>query len=72
MHFLVRKKAKAIWRAAPLLLFRAIWKERNIIIFDDATFSSRRVKLSVIHSLFTRVGLIPKANMSFVRFYGYA
>ena len=77
MHFLVRKKAKAIWRAAPLLLFWAIWKERNRIIFDDATFSFRRVKFSVICSLFTRVGLIPKADMSFVRlllyrFYGYA
>ena len=54
MQFPVRKKAKAIWRAVPLLLFWAIWKERNRIIFEDATFSSRRLKLSVICSLFTR------------------
>ena len=38
MHFLVGKKAKAIWIAAPLLLCWAIWKERNKIIFEDATF----------------------------------
>ena len=77
MHFPVKKKAKAIWGVAPLLLFWAIRKERNRIIFDDATFSSQRVKLFVIRSLFTRAGLIPKADISFVRlllyrFYDYA
>ena len=77
MHFPVRKKAKAIWRVAPLLLFLAIWKERNIIILEDVTFSSQRLKLFVIRSLFTRAGLIRKADISFVRlllyrFYGYA
>ena len=49
----------------------------NRIIFEDGTFSSRRLKLSVICSLFTRAGLIPKADISFVRlllyrFYGYS
>ena len=29
LNFPVRKKAKALWRAAPLILFWAIWKERN-------------------------------------------
>ena len=77
MHFPVRKKVKAIWRAAPLFLFWAIWKERNRIIFEGANFSSRRVKLFVIRSLFTKAGLIPKADFSFVRlllyrFYNYA
>ena len=75
IHFLVRKKTKAIWRAAPLLLLWAIWKERNKIIFEDATFSLLRLKFSVIRSLFMCVGFIPKADINFVRlllyrFYG--
>ena len=77
IHFPVRKKAKAIWRAAPLLLFWAIWKKRNIIIFQDAIFSPLRLKLLVIRSLFTWGGFIPKVDIEFVRllyfrFYGYA
>ena len=77
IHFPVRKKAKAIWRAAPLLLFWAIWKERNIIIFEDVIFPQLRLKLSVIRLLFTWGGFIPKVDIEFVRllyfrFYGYA
>ena len=53
MHFPVRKKVEPIWRVAPLLLFCAIWKEMNKIIFEDATFSTLRLKLSVIRSLVT-------------------
>ena len=53
LHFPVRKKAKSIWRVAPLILFWAIWKERNVDIFEDATFSTLRLKLSVIRSFFT-------------------
>ena len=49
----------------------------NRIIFEDATFSSLRLKLSVIRSVFTWAGFIPKEDISFVRlvlyrFYGYA
>ena len=77
MHFPVRKKVKAIWRAAPLILFWAIRKERNRIIFEDAIFSTLRLKLFVIHSLYTWAGCISNADISFVRmllfrFYGYA
>ena len=77
LHFLVRKKAKSIWRVAPLILFWAIWKERNRDIFEDDTFSTLRLKLSVIRSFFTWAGCIPKADISFVRlllyrFNGYA
>ena len=48
MHFPVRKKAKTIWRATPILLFWAIWKEITKIIFENATFSPLRLKLSII------------------------
>ena len=47
------------------------------IIFEDTTFSPLRLKLSVIWSLFTWAGFIPKVDIGFVRmllyrFYGYA
>ena len=45
LHFPVRKKAKSIWRAIPLILFWAIWEERNRVIFEDATFSTLRQTL---------------------------
>ena len=44
--FLVRKHARKIWKAAPLSLIWVIWKEGNKIVFDDAIFSSDRLKLS--------------------------
>ena len=59
VHFLVRKEAKAIWRATSLLLFWVIWEERNTIILEDFIFSLLRLKLSVIRSLFTWGGFIP-------------
>ena len=43
----------------------------NRIFFEDATFSSRRLKVFVIRSLFTRAGLIPKVDIFFVRLFLY-
>ena len=48
LHFPVRKNAKSIWRAAPLILFWVIWKERNRVIFEDTTFSTLRLKLFLL------------------------
>ena len=59
-HCLIRKNAKVLWRAAPLILFWAIWKERNKVIFEDATFSTLKLKLTIIRSLFTWAGCVPK------------
>ena len=47
-----------------MVMFWAIWKERNKIIFEDATFSSLRLKLYVILSLFTWAGFIPNVDLS--------
>ena len=38
LHFPVKKKVKAIWRVAPLILLWAIWKERNRIILKMLPF----------------------------------
>ena len=49
--FPVRKHARKIWKAAPLSLIWQIGKERNKIVFEDATFSYNRLKLSFILAL---------------------
>ena len=77
LHFPVRKKAKSLWSAAPLILLWAIWKERNRVVFEGGAFSTLRLKHSIIRSLFTWAGCIPNADVSFVglllfNFYGYA
>ena len=33
-NFPIRKRVRKLWRAAPLCLFWAVWKERNRIVFD--------------------------------------
>ena len=42
--FPIRERAKKLWRAAPLCLNWAIWKERNYIVFDNMHFSFTRLK----------------------------
>ena len=39
-----RKKELKLWRAMPLCMMWAIWKERNRVVFEDGIFSSDRVK----------------------------
>ena len=64
MLFLVRKHVRKLWKAAPFSLLWAIWKERNKIVFEDATFSHGRLKLSFISSLTSWAGLIPEMDHS--------
>ena len=53
--------------AAPLSLFWAIWKERNIIVFEDEIFSLHRLKLSFISALISWAGKIVNEECSLVR-----
>ena len=41
---------RLLWMAAPLSLFWAFGKERNIIVFEDVQFLQNRLKLSFISS----------------------
>ena len=36
-----RKNGRRLWRAAPLTIFWAVWKERNIIILDNIPLLSK-------------------------------
>ncbi|RVW93513.1 putative ribonuclease H protein [Vitis vinifera] len=40
--FNLGKKRRKVWKAAPLCLFWAVWKERNRIAFDNEEFSIHR------------------------------
>ena len=54
----LRKKDSRLWKAAPLCLLWAIWKERNNVIFEDECFSFSRPKSFVLRSLFPLPTLI--------------
>ena len=58
----IKKKARKLWLAAPLSLLWAIWKNRNIIVFEDEVFSSIRPKLYFVKALISWVGVPIKKN----------
>lgn len=58
------KKARRLWRAAPLVLFGALWKERNRITFEEASFFPNRINISIVWSLFTWAGCHPNVDVS--------
>ncbi|RVX17120.1 putative ribonuclease H protein [Vitis vinifera] len=43
--FMLGKKRRKVWKAAPLCLFWAVWMERNRIAFDNEDFSVHRLKI---------------------------
>ena len=45
---LASRKRRKVWKAAPLCLFWAVWKERNRIAFDNEEFSIHRLKNSFV------------------------
>ena len=47
----LRKKDAKLWRAVPLCLIWAIWKERNRVVFEDKAFSKTRLKSCLLFSL---------------------
>ena len=67
--FLVRKHARKIWKVAPLSLIWAIWKKKNKIVFDDATFSYDRMKLSFRSSLTSWAGSFPNMDLSIEEYF---
>ena len=66
-YFPISKKTKRLWRAAPLSLFWAIWKERNKIVFEDETFCLNRLKLSFLSTLTSWAGNFVYEDCSFLR-----
>ena len=46
--FNLGKKRRKVWKAAPLCIFWAVWKERNMIAFDNKELSIHRLKNSFV------------------------
>ena len=65
--FPIKKRARKLWRVAPLGLLWAIWKERNRIVFDDVPFSLSRLKSSFVSLLISWAGCIETEEGTFVR-----
>ena len=63
----VKKTNRKLWWAIPLCVCWAIRKERNKIVFEDASFSPSRLKHLIISSLFFWAGIIPNVDTSFVK-----
>ena len=49
--FNLGKKRRKVWKAAPLCIFWAVWKERNMIAFDNKELSIHRLKNSFVCNL---------------------
>ena len=62
-----KKPYKFLWRAVPLCLLWATWKERNRVVFEDTPFSLGRLKLSFNNTLRSWAGLIPNVDLTAVR-----
>ena len=62
-----KKKEAKLWRAVPLCLFWAIWKERNRVVFDDEAFSKSRLKSCFLFSFSAWASLILEVDHPFVR-----
>ena len=56
-----------LWRAVPLCLFWAIWKERNRVVFDDEVFSKSRLKSCFLFSFSSWAGLWVDVEHPFTR-----
>ena len=58
-----RKEDKKLWRMVALCLIRDIWKEKNIIVFEDVQFSLVRLKSFFLRRLSSWASVI--SNMDY-------
>ena len=65
--FSTRKRARKIWKVAPLCLFWAIWIRRNHIVFDDMPFSLSMLKTSFLSILVSWARSIELEECSIIR-----
>ena len=67
LHLPMRKKDAKLWRAVPLCLLWAIWKEINRVVFDDEAFSKSRLKSYFLFSFSSWASLMFDVEHHFVR-----
>ena len=68
------KGCKKPWKAVPLCIFWTVWKERNMLAFDNAKLSVQRMKNSFVCNLWswTRafVNMDSRSLISFIDWLG--
>ena len=71
----VGKKRKRVWLTAPLCLFWTLWKERNMIAFENEAPSSHRMKSAFLFTLWSWAKLYSVDNLNslvgFLTWLGY-
>ena len=66
----MRKEERKIWLPAPLCIFWAVWKERNMLVFENDDFLLQRLKSSFVVSLHTWASLCVNPESLFVGEFG--
>ena len=65
----VGKKHKKVWRAAPLYIFKTVWKARNRLTFNDDVLSIQRLEYIFVFSLWLEAKLfIADRPLTLVKF----
>ena len=68
------KAHKKAWKVAPLCIFWTVWKERNLLVFDNTTISIHRVKSSFVYNLWSWsrafIDMRPISLVSFIDWLG--
>ena len=71
--FVVKAHKKA-WKVALLCIFWTVWKERNLLMFDNMTISIHRVKSSFVYNLWSwsraSIDMRPISLVSFIDWLG--
>ena len=71
---LVGMKRKKGWRAALVCIFWTVWRERNLIMFDNKNFSAQRMKSSFLCNLWSWSNMYmvdsPKTLVDFLTWLG--
>ena len=63
------KKHKKVWRAAPLYIFKTVWKARNRLTFNDDVLSIQRLEYIFVFSLWLEAKLfIADRPLTLVKF----
>ena len=68
------KSHKKAWQAGPLCIFWTMWKERNLIVFDNEELSIQILKNSFLCNLWSwsrvSVDMCPVSLVSFIDWLG--
>ena len=66
------KARKKAWQETPLCIFWTMWKERNLIVFDNEELSSQKLKNSFVCNLWSWFRMsVDVCHVSLVSFFDW-